>query len=447
MTFSQAIHIARQGDPTYLTAHANLMAAGGRVDQAFGPLMPQLSASINTNRNHRDYETMNNLLSPTNDGYNGRGAQLNVTVPLFRRTNWIALEQAHTAVAQMRRQLAAADQDLLVRLGQAWFDLMTARDALLVAEGQSAAMRNQWEQYAHAEKIGLAGATVAEEARFKYDQAVAEQLAAESEQQVKLAALEQIVGVQPGLQPLFLSDRYAPDMQRAMLQRRTLAQWLEGAELDSPMILAARRGFDAANDEIRKQQAGHDPTIDLVGSFGSNGQHAGSFPGQDGYRIRNRALGLQINIPLSSGGAQSGKVTEAVGLREKARQELELARRNVRSSAKQAWFGWQAGEARRAASLQAIRFGRLGLDATREGERSELKSALDVLQARQQLLSGLRDLQRAHYEMITSQFKLLASAGRLRAEDLTALDPFLTGKPAEAALLREVRLVPAAPAQ
>lgn len=246
----------------------------------------------------------------------------------------------------------------------------------------------------------------------------------------------------------FLNERFQPDVQRGMLRRRTLAQWLEGAEADSQLIAAARRGFDAASAEVSKQQAGHDPTIDLVGTLGNNGQHAGSFPGQNGYRIRQRALGFQVNIPIHSGGSQTGKVTEAVGLREKARQELVLARRNVRATASQAWFGWQAAESRRLASQQAIRFGRTGLDASRAGQASDLKSVLDVLQARQQLLTGLRDLQRSHYEMITSQFKLLASAGRLRADDLMAVAPFLTLNPAEAELPRAVEAValPAAPA-
>jgi outer membrane protein len=115
-------------------------------------------------------------------------------------------------------------------------------------------------------------------------------------------------------------------------------------------------------------------------------------------------------------------VGEAIALQEKARQDLELARRNVRSAAKQAWFGWQAGEARRNASLQAVKHATLTLKAALTGRLNDLKSELEVLQARQQLYSALRDLQKARYDMITNHLKLKASTGRLEDVDLSAFD-------------------------
>ena len=458
LTLTQAISLARQGDPAYLTAHANVLAARGRADQAFGATLPQLSASLSTNGNRRAYETLDSPIPPANDGYNSNSATINLTFPLYRRAGAIAVNQSETAYLQMREQLAAAEQDLFVRLAQAWFDWMLARDMLLCAEGQSLAMRNQSEQYAYAVKVGLVAGPVAEEARSKYDQALAEQLVAESEQHVKLAALEQVIGVQPSIRPpaladsylfdsarLELSERLWPDAQRAQRQQNSLAQWLARAEAQSPMILAAKRGLEAAEDEISKQRAGHHPTADLVGSYGKNGQRAGSFPGQNGYDIKQRVIGIQINIPLLAGGSVGAKVDEAVALREKARQELELARRNVRMAGKQAWFGFQSGEARRTASEQAVKFARVSLLSAEAGKRNDLNSALDVLQVRQQLLNSLRDVQRARYETITSHFKLLASIGRLRAADLAALDAVLTDKPEDASLLREARLAPLVP--
>lgn len=439
LSLTEAIGLARRGDPAYLTAYANVEAARGRAEQAFGAQLPQLTLNVGTNNNRRDYETLDSPFPAAQDGYNSKNAQLNLTLPLYRRAVNIAYDQSEVAFQQTYIQLQAADQDLLVRLSQAWFDWMLARDMLVCAEGQSAAMRHQHAHYAHALKIGLVSAPVEAEARYKHDAAIAEQLVAEADLDLKLAALEQVIGAQRAPRPPALADRYASDAMRAELQRRSLAQWLEHAENDSPTVRAALRGLEAASVEIDKQRAGHEPTLDLVGNVGTNGQRAGSFPGQNGYQIKQRAIGVQLTVPIFTGGTTSGKVTEAVALREKARHELEQARRGARLAARQAWAGWQSGLARRAASEQAVVFGRAALTAAEAGERNELKSPLDVLQARQQLLGALRDTQRARYDMITSHFKLLASAGRLRASDLAALDAFLTGDAADAALLAEAR--------
>lgn len=417
-SLAAAIVLARQTDPSFLSAQANLSAARERSGQAFGALLPQLSATANTTANRRDYETRDSLLPAADDRYNGNSGQLNLTQPLWRRANWIALTQADAAVSQADHQLAAAEQDLLVRLVQAWFDVMLARDAVVYTGGQTAAARHQSEQTKYAVEVSLATAPALEEARSKYDQAVADQFVAETEQSIKSAVLEQIIGPQLALRPPSLSESYVMVDPRSV----TLEQWLSQAEAANPSILAASCAIEAASEEVRKQRAGHEPTLDMVASYGKNGQAAGSFPGQNGYGITQRSVGLQLNIPIFSGGTQNAKVGEAIALREKARQDLELAKRNVRLAAQQAWFGWQAGEARKTAALQAVRFSTLALQAALTGRRNEVKSELDVLQARQQLYGALRDLQKARYDMIISHIKLKAVAGRLADTDLTAFD-------------------------
>ncbi len=418
ISLAEAIALARQSDPTYLSAQANLTASRERSSQARGALLPQITVSANTTANRRNYETRDSEIPATDDRYNSKSAQVNLTQPLWRRSNWIALAQSNVAVSQADFQLAAAEQDLLVRLTQAWFDAMLARDVVVFAGGQTAAARHQWEQTNYAVDVGLATAPALEEARTKYDQAMADEVAAETDQSIKSAALEQIIGPQPALDLPSLSDDYVIVDPRS----GTLEQWLSQAEATSPSILAASLALEAANEEIRKQRAGHEPTLDVVASYGKNGQGAGSFPGQNGYDIKQPSIGLQLNIPLFSGGTQNAKVGEAIALREKARQDLELARRNVRMAAKQAWFGWQAGAARKTASLQSVKFTTLALKVALTGQTNEVRSELDVLQARQQFYSALRDLQKARYDMISNHIKLKATAGRLVDTDLTKFD-------------------------
>jgi outer membrane protein len=418
LSFAEAIVLARQTDPTFLSAQANLSASHERSIQAVGALFPQVTATVNTTTNRRNYATRDSVIPPANDQYNSNNAQVNLTQPLWRRANWIAVNQADAAASQADYQLAAAQQDLLVRLGQAWFDVMLARDVVVLTGGQAAAAKHQWEQTSYAMKVNLASAQALEEARSKYDQATAEQIVADTDQSIKSAVLEQIIGSQPAWKPPSLPETYVT----ADLRSATLEQWLSQAEAASPSILAASRAFDVASAEVRKQRTGHEPTLDAVASYGKNSQAAGSFPGQNGYDIKQGTVGLQLNIPIFSGGTQNAKVGEATALREKARQDLELARRNVRLAAKQAWFGWLAGEARKTAGLQAVRFSTLALQAALTGRRTEVKSELDVLQARQQLYSAQHDLLKARYDMITSHLKLKATAGQLVDTDLMAFD-------------------------
>ena len=165
LTLSEALARARQGDPTYLTAQANLIAVQERANQAFAGLLPQVNASATANGNHRVYTTQTSLT---------------LTQPLWRSANRVAVTQADAAVMQARYQLEAADQDLLVRLTQAWFDVLLAHDQLLFTQGEVAAAKQEWEQAARLAELGVSGTPLREEARMKFEQANAERAAAES---------------------------------------------------------------------------------------------------------------------------------------------------------------------------------------------------------------------------------------------------------------------------
>ncbi|HEU0187730.1 MAG TPA: TolC family outer membrane protein [Gallionellaceae bacterium] len=428
LTLAEAVELARRNDPVFLSAQANASASHERSSQATANLLPQISATANTIDNRRTYEVRDVDLPPTEDRYNSNSAQLNLTQPLWRHANWIAGSQAEAAAAQADLQRVAAEQDLLVRLGQAWFDAMLARDVVTFCNSQVTATRQQWEQVRRAAALEMVSGVAAEEARSKYEQAVADQASAEADQMVKMAALEQIIGPADAFAAPVLSEKYAAADPRS----GTLEQWLQHAEENSPQVLAAMRGVDAASDEVRKQRAGHEPTLDLVASYGRTSQQAGSFPGQNGFNIRQGTVGFQLNVPIYSGGGVSAKVGESVALREKALMDLESARRTVRQTCKQAWFGWQAGNTRQSAAQQSMRFATISLNAAIYGKSHDLKTEVDVLVARQQISSAIRDLQKSRYDMITSQLKLKASAGELQDADLTAFDAWLTSAEAKA---------------
>jgi outer membrane protein len=178
----------------------------------------------------------------------------------------------------------------------------------------------------------------------------------------------------------------------------------------------------AADEEVSKQRAGHQPTLDMVASYGNNDQNVGNFPGQPGYRIRTLTVGLQLNVPLYSGGTQSAKVAEAIALRDKARDDLEAARRQAMVGVKTAFFSWRAGLAKARAAKIAIGAAEKALAVAERGTARGLKTDADVLAARQQIAASRRDMRKGRYQQLTSYIKLKATLGDLSRVDIDELD-------------------------
>lgn len=426
LTMKEAVELAMHNDPTFLAAQASLNVSRERADQAVAGLFPQLTASANTTDNHRRYALRTDppQTNVPTEHFNSNSAQLNLTQPLWRHSSVIAMTQADLTVDQADFQLKAAAQDMLVRLAQAWFDAMQARDGMMVADAQVQVAQQQLELSQRGLDRGVLSLTELEDARAKHEQAVAEQAMAQSELEIKLATLEQIVGPNPHTPPV-LTDQFVTSSAGS----GTLDQWLAQAENGNPALLAALRGLDAANEEIRKQRAGHEPTLDIVASYGNTAQGAG-IPGggQLGFDSRLRTVGLQFNMPLYAGGGQNAKVREALALRDKAAQELEAARRSARLAAKQSWFTWRASQVRETSARQAVQSATLALNGAQSARARGVKADTDVLQAQQQHATALRDWRKARYDSIVSQLKLKAACGQLSGDDLVVLDKVLAAE-------------------
>lgn len=424
-TLQQAFELAKNSEPSYMSSIANLTVSQEKSKQAVAAVLPQITASLSTNTNYRDYLTRDSSIPPASDHYNSHNHQLNFTQPLLNHAKIIALKQAEATASQADQQLMATEQDLAVKLISAWCEVMQARDNVLFTSRQTQATQEQWNILNHAVKIGTQADPAREEARAKYDQALSDHITAETEVQIKMATLEQLTGPLTAFAPPFITPAFKSRLTTLYKEHGhelLLDGLLQEAEQKNPTILATQHALDAAMEEINKQRAGHEPTLDIVGSYGSNNQNAGNFPGQSGYEISQKTLGLQFNLPLFSGGGQLSKTNEAIAMAEKARQDLEGARRAARLVVKQAWFGWRAAEGRYKASLQLLKSSGLALKAASSGKRIGLKIEWDRLQAQQQLESARKDLNKALYDMATSLFKLKASAGQLQYADIQLLD-------------------------
>lgn len=415
---AELLDLARASEPNYLAAKANWLATQAKKRQAVGSLLPQLSASAGTNANYRNYTTIDSPFPPDRDYFKSGSAQLNLTQPLWRYASLVEVRQADASMTQAELQFYAAEQELRARVTAAWLDVLAARDTVQFNASQLATAQLQWKVANRAADLGTGGLPQAEEARARYQQAVAEQAAAEAERDTKLAALEQLAGPLALFTPATLKEQDGT----GNLTLEALENWLAAADATSPRVLAAQRGLEAARAEISKQQAGHQPTLDIVGSYGNSSQTVGTTPRQSGYQNLQASIGLQLNIPIYSGGTQSAKVSEALAAEERAIQELEGARRESILSIKQAWFNARAARVKVDMARASADAAGVLLRAAQSGEQKGLKTRLEVLQAEQQLAAVQRDLRKGIYDQLAAYIRLKAVSGQLLAADIATVD-------------------------
>lgn len=425
--------IAHDSEPGYRAAKASLDASRARTRQALGAMLPQLTASATANGNRRRYDTLDRFTKTERDRYHSNTDQLSLTQPLWHAANLASLQEAKETTQQTEYQLQDAEQQLYQKLASAWFDLMEARDEVLFTTAQRDALHAQWDIARRGAELGTQGEPQADDARAKYEEAAADEASAELDQASKLAALEQWVGPAEDLQQPFFNDRVdLPD-----LVGDDLDTWLAQIDSHSPALRAAMHAIAAADEEVSKQRAGHQPTLDLVASYGNNDQNAGNFPGQAGYRIRTLTVGVQLNVPLYSGGTQSAKVSEALALRDKAHDDLEAARRQAIVNVKTAFLAWRAGLAKAKAACTAQASGERALAVAERGSERGLRTEADVLTAKQQIAAARRDMHKGRYQQLTAFIKLKATLGELTATDIDELDQCFVSSLHEASLPME----------
>ena len=405
-------------DATYAGAKAQYVGAQEKLPQARALLLPSVNFSAGTHWNNTDADYRNDLYPSGRRDFYDYNYGVNVTQPLYRRQNDATYEQAKVLVRQAQNQLAAASQDLMTRVAQGYFDVLLARFNLVTIGSQKTAVAEQLEQAKRNFIVGTATITDSREAQARYDLVVAQQIGAENDLEVKSRALEQIVGKPVGrLAGFGGSVTLNPPVPADM------AAWVEQAYQSSLQVALAQQSVEIAAQEIKKADAGHYPTLDAVGSLGDN--YANSSPQGIGSDIKALVVGVQLNIPLYQGGGISSRVREAVAGQERARQDLESTRRSVALQTRQAYLGVTSGLAQIKALEQAVGSTKLQLESTKLGMEVGVRTAVDVLNAEQQLSIAQRDLAQAVYNTVVNQLRLKAAVGKLTEADLADVNHML----------------------
>lgn len=406
---------ALANDPIYASARFANQAAREREPQARSALLPNVGASLGYNQIWQDSSTPN-----VSNSFNSWGPSLQLTMPIYRPQNRDALSQARLAVQSSEAQLAQARQDLILRVTQAYFDVLAAQDALTAIEASKKATAEQLAQAKREFEVGTKTIVDTHEAQARFDQIVAQEQVARGDLIVKRNALRAIIGRDAGDSLLPLRD--AP--QLAAPQPADVEAWARRAEEASYGVAIARAAAEIAKIETARSRHGHYPTLDLAASI-SQSRSSGSLTSDTSNTFRDSRIGVQLNIPLYAGGLIQSRVREALANEERARFDLETARRNAAQGARQAYTGVDFGLAQVRALESAEVSAKSQLDSTRLGYQVGVRINLDVLNATTQLFNTQRDLKKARYDFLVNSLRLKSAAGALEEKDLEAINALL----------------------
>jgi outer membrane protein len=408
---------AQSADATYAAARASWQAAQEKLPQGLALLLPTASITGAANYNDRNLEFRNGVPASGNYGNNQIG--VSVAQPLYRPQNRIQYDQAKVQVAQADTQLQLALQDLILRVAQAYFDILLAQDNVEFAGAQKLAIGEQLAQAKRNFEVGTATITDTHEAQARYDLVTAQEIAAVNELEIRKRALQQIIGtVAPPVAPL------GPTFALVPPEPNVMDAWVDIAMDNSLQVQIQRAAEEFAAKEVERNRAAHHPTLDVVGSYTHIGTGSGT-QGGVGFDSNTASIGLQIAVPLYQGGAINSRVREALSNLERARQDLESARRAAALGTRQSFLGVTSGIAQVHALESAVKSSQSQLDSTRLGQEVGVRTGVDVLNAQQQLYSARRDLAQARYNYILSNLRLLAAAGRLGEDDVERVSRWL----------------------
>ena len=405
-------------DAQYASAKAAYSAAQEKLPQGRAGLLPSVSLSANSTYNDRDFQSRGAPGTPSAQ-FNSNAVSVTATQPLYRKQNFVVYEQSKLQVAQAETQFRSAGQDLILRVAQAYFDVLLAENNVQLAAAQKAAIAEQLAQAKRNFEVGTATITDTHEAQARFDLLAAQEIAAINDLEIRRRALEQITG-----RPTATLKPVGEKLGLKLPEPNAMDSWVEAASANSPQVAVQQTALDIAAQEVERNRGGHYPTIDLVATYSDTGQGAGTFGGS-GFDVTTKSLGLQLALPLYQGGGQQSRVREALANQDKAREDLENTRRSVALVTRQAFLGVTSGIAQVKALEQALTSTQSQVDSTKLGQEVGVRTGVDVLNAQQQLYSARRDLYSARYNYLLSHLRLKAAAGTLAEEDLKAVNDTL----------------------
>ena len=416
---------ALTSDPTLASARASWMATQENVPQARAGLLPSVLLSALGNEQDYNQTLHTDPQTKFSQRFPSAGYTVSASQPLYRAQNQIGYDQAKQQVSQSDYVLASVQQDLIVRVAQAYFNVLLAQFTIELTESQKAAVSENLAQAKRNFEVGTATITDTNDAQAKYDQIVAQEISVRNDLENALAALRAIIGRLP--KDLKRFDR---KFQPEPPSPNALEPWIDKAVRENLQVRIAQANLDIATLEVDRQRAGHYPTLDLVASFNQNYAGGGASTAlasnfSTDYRLG--LIGVQLNLPIYQGGAVDSKVRQAIANQDATRQNLEAARRSAQLLAQTSFAGVTNGVAQLKALEQALTSAQVSYDSNKLGLEVGVRTNLDVLNQQQQVFQTRFNLAQTYYNYVINALKLKQAVGTLNDTDVEQINRDLNG--------------------
>lgn len=415
-----AYELSLRNDPKVTADQAAYAAAIQAKPLARSLLLPQVAADAQWGRTREksiaSSSSSAGIFQPGVDYYQSNSYGLSLSQALFNWTAFAQLKQADGSLFAAEVGLAAANQDQIIRVASRYFDVLAAEDALRTAQSEKAAINSQLERARKRFEVGMSPILDVQETQARYDTTVAQEIESRRVLRSAREALRAVTGRFPG-QLAQLRDEIPlekPDPQDE-------EAWVRTASENNLQIQNAQAQSEIAKAEIQKQYGGHYPSLNLIGSHSYSDRIEAPF----GRESASTTLGLQLQIPIFSGGGVQAGARQAVHTHEQRIAELELARREVERQTRDAYEGVVVGISRVEALNQAVKSNQTALKTIEAGYRVGARTVTDTLDTQSTLYRAERDYARARYDYLLNTLRLKQASGQLKAADLATINALL----------------------
>lgn len=415
---------ARGYDASFISAKAQFEANLAKANQTLGGILPNIALSASVSRTYADVRYDDATKIPAgfvNPRFYGTGSgAVTLTQPIYRPAAWAAYRQGGHLLQQAAAQYEAAEQDLLVRVSQAYFDVLTSEDNLALVQAQKKAVDEQLASAKRNFEVGTATITGVRDAQARFDLANAQEIAAANDLRIKRLALDLAVGLND-TKP----KRLANTDKLVEAPTEDVSIWVTQSEANSPAVRQAQLGLEIASLEVNKATAGHKPTLDGQLNYSGVRNVDGSATATAATHVYAPSAAIVLNVPLFAGFSTMYRVKETVALEDKARADYENARRATAQATRTAYFGLIAGLSQVKAYEAAEASSQSALDANKLGYSVGVNINIDVLNSQSQLYQTKRDLAKARYDVLVGNLKLRQATGTLTPADLQPINALL----------------------
>jgi len=430
-TLFDVYQLAINNDPQYRSAEAAYLAVLETKSQSRAQLLPLINLSANTSKNKQDTISSGFFTLGTRR-FNSSGYTLSLNQPLFNYDYFVQLRQSESAIGEAKANLSAAQQALMVRISERYFDALAALDGLEFARAEKRAIDRQLEQTRQRFEVGLIAITDVHEAQAAYDLVTAQEILAENLLASQYEALAEITGHYHKMLALL-----SPKTPLITPEPADIGKWGDTALNQNFQLLAAEFAYQNAREEIKRQRAGHLPTLELNASLTYRDSKGGNFGNNES---EDQAIELRLNMPLFQGGSTSSRTRQAQRLADQSHEGFEQQRRATLRQARDAYLSVLAEINRVKALGQAVVSAQSALDATEAGLEVGTRTTVDVLDTRRELFRAQRDHARSRYDYILNTLRLKEAAGILTTADLELINSWLEPTAATQAITTEPSL-------